>query len=160
MQVTELKADGLQREYKVVLDADAMKQRITTRLETLGKNVKIPGFRPGKIPQSVLQQRYGKSVRDEVLEAAVNDTTRDVIKDKEIRPALPPKTEDLNFEDGKPLEYILKVELFPEVPEVDFGTITLERPVFEVAEADTTEALERIADDRTEPGEKRHRTRF
>ncbi len=71
MQITETTSDGLKHEFKVIVCA----KRVETRLNELGRQVRLPGFRPGKVPLNVLRQRYGTSVMGEVLERAVNDSS-------------------------------------------------------------------------------------
>ena len=72
MQVTELAAEGLKREYKVVVDAGEIETRVGKRLTELQKTIRMPGFRPGKVPVKLLRKQYGRSVMGEILEQAVN----------------------------------------------------------------------------------------
>ena len=72
MQVTETLTEGLKREFKVVVSAEG---KVTSKLSDLGKSIRLPGFRPGKVPFSLLKKRYGEALRGEVLEEAVNDST-------------------------------------------------------------------------------------
>ena len=74
MQITETKSEGLTREFKIVVPADAIESQVTTRLQELVHTVQLPGFRPGKVPVSLLRKRYGPSVMGEVLERTVNDS--------------------------------------------------------------------------------------
>lgn len=134
MQVTELSADGLKREYKVVVDADEIEGRITTRLEELRKTIRMPGFRPGKVPLNLLRKQYGRSVMGEVLEHAVNQGSQKAISDNELRPALKPKIEVTSFDEGADLEFTMALEVLPEVPEVDLKSIELTRPTAEVGD--------------------------
>ena len=76
MQVTETAAEGLRREFKIVVDAADIEQRVTERLDDLGGKIRLPGFRPGKIPRKILRQRYGKSVLGEVLETRIGEEAR------------------------------------------------------------------------------------
>ena len=74
MQVTETNTDGLKREFKIVISAQQVQSQVDDRLRELGNQVKLPGFRPGKVPMSLLKQRYEQSVRGEVSERAVHDS--------------------------------------------------------------------------------------
>ena len=67
MQITETTAEGLKREFKVVIPAADIEQRVTSRLTEIGRSVRLPGFRPGKVPMTVLRSRYGSAVMGEVL---------------------------------------------------------------------------------------------
>ena len=78
MQVTETLSDGLKRGYTVVVPAADIEGRRTKRLAELGKTLRLPGFRPGKVPMPVVKMRFGDAVKAEVLEESVNDATRQV----------------------------------------------------------------------------------
>jgi len=151
MQVKEKSAKGLAREYEVTVEAEAVEKQLNARLQQVGQNAKIPGFRPGKVPANILKQRYGQQVMGEVIERAVNDSSQQVIKDKDLRLASQPKIEITNFDEGKPLEFSMKVELFPEMPDVDFEKLKLERYVFDVEDKDIDEGLDRLAEANPQP---------
>lgn len=146
MQVTETKAEGLIREFTVVIPAGDIEDKVTTRLDEISKTVKLPGFRPGKVPSTILRQKYGQSIMGEVLEGAVNETSQQTITDKELRPATQPKIEITKFEEGTDLEYTMAVELFPEIEIMDFKTVSLERLSVPIKDEEVQETLERIAD--------------
>jgi trigger factor len=131
MQVIETKAEGLKREFKIVVPADDIERRVTSRLGEIGKTAKLPGFRPGKIPASVLRKRFGSSIMGEVLEQAVNDTSQQTMTEQSLRPVMQPKIEVTAFDTGKDLEYTLSIELMPEIEPVDLAMIELERVVVE-----------------------------
>ena len=127
MQVTETKSEGLSREFKVALPANEIEEKISHRLKELARTAQMPGFRPGKVPVSVLRKKYGPSVLGEVLERAVNDSSQQALAEKGLRPAMQPQIEITSFEDGGDLEYTIGVELLPEIKPVDFSKIKLER---------------------------------
>lgn len=145
MQITETSAEGLRRDFKVVITAQDIESRVQTRLTEVGKTVKIPGFRPGKVPMPILKQRYGQSVMGEVLEAAVNDGAQKAVSDNNLRPALQPKIEVLKFDPGQDLEFAVAVELLPEIEPADLSAVEIEKPVAAVADDTVTEALGRLS---------------
>jgi trigger factor len=145
MQVTETHAEGLKREFTVTVAAGDIEQRVQSRLAELGRQVRLPGFRPGKVPLTVLRKRYGPSVMGEVLEHAVTDSSSQAMRDHGLRPAMQPKIEIVSFKEGTDLEYKMAVELLPEIAPVDFAAIKLERLRAEVAEEEVDRSLERIA---------------
>ncbi|OSQ37972.1 trigger factor [Thalassospira mesophila] len=145
MQVTETKNEGLAREFKVVVPAATIEEQVNAKLEEIKSQVRLPGFRPGKIPAKLLRQRYGKSVMGEVLEAAVNESTSKVLADNELRPAVQPKIEVTSFDEGKDLEYDISVEIIPAIEPMDFAKLNLTREVVELDDAKVTETLDRIA---------------
>jgi trigger factor len=145
MEIIETNTDGLKREFKIVVPAKEVQDRIEGRLTELGRRIRLPGFRPGKVPLPLLKQRYGQSVRGEVLEQTVNDSSAKVISDRGLRAAGQPRIEILSQVGEGDLEYKLAVELIPDISPVDFKTLTFERLVVDVPEKDVTDAIERAA---------------
>jgi trigger factor len=107
--------------------------------------VKLPGFRPGKVPITVLKKRYGSSVMGEVIERAVNDSSSEAMREHKLRPALQPKVEIVSFNEGKDLEYKLAVEVLPEFQPMNFAELKLERLRPDVPDQEIDAALERMA---------------
>ncbi len=145
MQVTELSAEGLKREYQVVVNAAEIEQRVDKRLDELKNTIKMPGFRPGKVPVTLLKKQYGRSVMGEVLEQAVNEGSQQAINDNELKPALRPKIEVKSFEDGKDLEFNMELEVLPDVPDIDLKKIELTRLVAPVTDEALGESLDNFA---------------
>ena len=145
MQVTETKSEGLSREFKVALPANEIEEKISHRLKELAQTAQMPGFRPGKVPVSVLRKKYGPSVLGEVLERAVNDSSQQALAEKGLRPAMQPQIEITSFEDGGDLEYTIGVELLPEIKPVDFSKIKLERLIPKTDDAAMENTLADIA---------------
>src|SRR5260221_2932554 len=90
MNVTETSAEGLKREFKITVPASEVEDQITRRLGEIARSVRIPGFRPGKVPLPMLRKRYGSAVRGEGLESAVQDRSAEAIREHNLGPALPP----------------------------------------------------------------------
>ena len=109
MKVKELKSEGLSRELEITIAANDIDARVDEKLKEAGKTMRLPGFRPGKVPLAMLKQRYGKAIMGEVLEAAVNETSAKAMQDKKIRPAMQPKIEVKEFDDGKDLVYTVAI---------------------------------------------------
>jgi trigger factor len=145
MQVTEVAADGLKREYKVVVAASEIEGKVEERLKRLAKTAKVPGFRPGKVPLSLLKKQYGRQLMGEILEQAVDEGSKQAINDNKLKPALRPKVEVTSFDDGADLEFKLDLEVLPEVPEVDLKAISLSRQVVEVDDVRVEDAIANVA---------------
>ncbi|HXQ50449.1 MAG TPA: trigger factor [Stellaceae bacterium] len=145
MQITETSAEGLKHEFTVTVEAEDIARQVTQRLEELSRSVRLPGFRPGKVPMTLLRQRYGRSVMGEVLERAVNDSSAAAIKERNLRPALQPKVEIVNFDEGAALQYKMAVEVLPDIAPLNFAELKLERLKPEVPEEEVDKALERLA---------------
>jgi len=146
MNVTETSAQGLKREFKVTIPARDFQSKLDLRLEELGRTVKLPGFRPGKVPFPLLKKRFGKAVVGEVVERTVSDSSVQVLSDRGLRPAGQPKIEVTKFADDADLEFNMALELLPDVRPIDFSTIKLERLSVEVADQAVEEALGRLAE--------------
>ena len=146
MQVTETSAEGLKREFRVVVPAGELEEKVTSRLGEIGRTIQLRGFRPGKVPMQILRQRFGNSVRGEVLESTLQDTSADAIREHNLRPALPPKVDIVSFSEGTDLEYKMSLEVLPDIPEPSFADLDIERLVVEVPDEDVDRAVERIAE--------------
>jgi trigger factor len=148
MQITETSAEGLKHEFKIVVGATEMKERLASRLGELSRSVRMPGFRPGKVPSAVLRQRFGKALVDEVVTGAVSETANQAINDRGLRPALQPKIDIQDYKEGSDLEYTMAVEVLPEVVPMDFTALELERLKVKIPDDEVEKALERIAAER------------
>ncbi len=141
MQVTETGSEKHRRVLNVVVPKDDFESRVAERLKEVGQAAPIPGFRPGKVPISVLKARFGKAARAETVETTVQETAQRAMDERELRPAMPPAIDIVTNEDGADLEYKLTVEVLPDIPSVDFGAIELERMVVEVTDERVEENL-------------------
>ncbi len=144
MQITEKTAQGLMREFNVVIAASIIEQKMTTRLSEVGQQVSLPGFRPGKAPMNLLRKRFGQSVMGEVLDQTISESAQSVISEKALKPALQPKIELVNFAEGKDLEFAVKVEVLPEIAAPDFAKIALEKWTATVTDAEFDKALQQM----------------
>lgn len=145
MQVTEVESAGLKRAFKVVVPAAEVAADRDRRLAAIAKDLRLPGFRPGKVPMGMVKARYAQAVMGEVLEERVGNATRQVVTDRGLRPALQPKVELINFADGADLEFSLGLELLPEIALPDFAGLALERLKAVPSEEDLDKAVETIA---------------
>jgi trigger factor len=150
MQVTEEKNEGLQREFVITLEANEIDEKVQSRLREIGKNQKIPGFRPGKAPMSILKQRFGQAVMGEVLERAVGDSSQQVIQERGLRPAGQPDISVESFDAGQDLVYRMKLELLPDIEPMDFSQVSVTTQKVEVPDHEVDEALERLASQQKE----------
>ena len=150
MQVTETLSDGLKRSYAVTVPAADLESRAKVKLAGLGKELRLPGFRPGKVPANLVRQRYGSAVMAEVMQEALNTAADDLIGEKSLRPAGQPrisligepKVDAAKIED---LQFKVELELLPEITPPDLSTISLTRCKSIPAEDAIAKALEQIA---------------
>ena len=153
MQVTETLSQGLKREYKVLLSARDLADRLETQLVDMQGKVRINGFRPGKAPLSHLRKLYGRSIMGDVVNNAVNDANRKIIDDNGLRLAAEPKLtlpEDQAeveqvMEARGDLAFTVALEVLPKFDIGSFEDVELERPVAEVGETDVDKVIERMA---------------
>jgi trigger factor len=152
MQVTETFSDGLKRAYTVVVPAAEIESRRMARLTALGRDLRLPGFRPGKVPLPLVRQRYGTAVSAEVLDQSINDATQKVVADRQLRPAMQPKVDLVSpgadeavAATATDIEIKVELELLPEIEIPDLKSLTLTRPKAEVAPEAIDRALAEIA---------------
>jgi trigger factor len=153
MQVTQTLSDGLKREFKVVLPAKDLADRLAAQLEDLKGKVQIKGFRPGKVPASHLRRVYGRSVMGDLVQELVNEGNRKIIEEHKVKLAMQPEIifpEDKEkveaiMEARGDLEYSVKVEVLPEISVGDFSGIAVTREMADVPETEIDEAIQRMA---------------
>ena len=146
MQITETLNEGLKREYQVVVEAADIEGRVSGKLTDLAKQVRLPGFRPGKAPVALLRKTYGKQVLGEVLQETVNETTTRTLEQNELKPAMQPSIEITRFDEGTDLEYRIAVEVMPVIETMDFSELAIERPVAEIGQGMVDERLVQLAE--------------
>jgi trigger factor len=146
MEIKTISSEGLKHQFEVTVPADEIRTEVDAKLAELGKRIKMPGFRPGKVPLNLLRKQYGKNVMGEVLQELVNSSAQKAINDNELKPAMEPDIEITSFEEDQDLAYSLTVETLPEIEPVDFSEIEIERLVTKVTDVEVEEALGRIAE--------------
>lgn len=144
MQVNEVKNENLAREYEVTVPAVDIDTAIDDKLKQVASTIKMDGFRPGKVPLKLVKKKHGKRVLGEVLEKVVSDTSKKVISEKDLRPALQPKIEIKSFNEGDDLAYSMSLEIYPEVPDVALNEITITKLEPTISEDDIKEGIERL----------------
>ena len=150
MQVTETLSDGLKRAYTVVVPAADFVGRRDRRIAELGKTLRLPGFRPGKVPATVVRQRFGPAVSAEVLEESVNEATQQVLTERNLRSAGQPRVEVVALPEpkdstAKDLEFKVELELLPDIALPDLSALTLTRLKAEPAVESIDRALGELA---------------
>ena len=142
MRVSIETTSSLERRLTVGFPAERVDVEVNNRLQKAAQNVRLPGFRPGKVPMKVMRQRFGAGVRQEVLGEVLSQSFREAVIQEKLRPAGQPSIEPRNLEEGKELQYVATFEVFPDVELVDIKGFAVEKSVAEVKEAD----VDRIID--------------
>jgi len=145
MQVTETLNTGLKRGFTVVVPEPELAQKREKRLAELGRTMQMPGFRPGKVPMSMVRKRYGVAVAAEIAEMAINESSDALISERGLRPAMQPKLDIKQFGRNSDLEFTVELEVLPEITIPGFADITLDKPVAAVTDEAVEEALKRLA---------------
>jgi trigger factor len=148
MQVTETLSDGLKRGFTVVVPEPELAAKREKRLAELSKTMQMPGFRPGKVPMSMVVKRYGEAVAAEILEATVNDASDRLLSERNLRPAMQPKLEITKPGQDTDLEFTVEMEVLPEVALPDVSDITLSKPVAVVDDEAVAKSLANLAEQR------------
>ena len=147
MNVSETKSEGLLREYQIIITAAEIDTEVTKKLKEIASTVKIPGFRPGKVPMSVVKSRFSDQVRGDAIKVALDEGAKQAIEGNDLRLASQPKVDIKSYDEGKDLEASLACEVMPTIEMPDLGKLAIERPRVESDPKEVEEALARIADE-------------
>ncbi|MBF8779091.1 trigger factor [Pseudomonas fulva] len=142
MQVSVENTSALERRMTIGVPAERIETEVNKRLQQTARRAKVPGFRPGKVPMSVIRQRYEDAARQEALGDLIQATFYEAVVEQKLNPAGAPAVEPKVFEKGKDLEYIATFEVFPEFTVAGFESISVERLEAEVTDADLDNMLE------------------
>lgn len=148
MQVSVETTTGLERRLIVGVPAERIDSAVDSRLQEAAKTVKLNGFRPGKVPMKVVRQRFGQSVRMEVLGEVMNESFQEAIQQQGLKPAGRPEIEPKNLEGGKDVEFVATFEVFPEIELKDYSGIVVKKPLCEISAADVDTMIENLRQQR------------
>jgi trigger factor len=150
MQVSVEASTGLERRMRVQIPAEQVDKEVSSRLTSLGKNAKIQGFRPGKVPAKVIRQRYGGQVRQEVLQEMLQSSYSEAVMQEKLQPAGGPTIEPGDLTEGQDLTYTAVFEVYPEVELKGLDKIKVTEPVAEVAEGDIDTMVDNLRKQRAD----------
>ncbi len=144
MQVSIETTSGLERKLTVGVPAEQIESEVGQRLAKAAKTVRLDGFRKGKVPLSVVKQRFGAGIRQEVIGDVINNSFREAIIKEKIQPAGMPSIEPTRNEPGQDLEFVATFEVYPEVELADFSSISVKRPIADISDADFDKMLDML----------------
>ncbi|MDB6062132.1 MAG: trigger factor [Verrucomicrobiaceae bacterium] len=144
MQVSIETTSTLERRLTIGVPAERVEKEVAARLQKAAQTVRLPGFRPGKVPMKVVRQRFGEGVRQEVLGEVLNQSFIEAVQQEKLKPAGRPSIEPKSLEEGKDLEYVATFEVLPEFDLGDYSVIEVVKPVAEVSDADVTKMIETL----------------
>lgn len=142
MQVSVENTSALERRMTIGVPAERIETEVNKRLQQTARRAKVPGFRPGKVPMSVIRQRYEASARQEALGDLIQETFYEAVVEQKLNPAGAPAVEPKVFEKGKDLEYVATFEVFPEFEVKGLDAIEIERQDSSVEDADIDKMLD------------------
>ncbi|WP_366524067.1 trigger factor [uncultured Hyphomonas sp.] len=155
MEVTQTKAEGLSRTFAVKVPASELQAKLDERIEEIRPQMKLKGFRPGKVPASHVRKLYGQDLMGELINKLVTETNQKALEDNELRPAGQPDVQidgdmEAVVKGQADLSYNMNVDVMPEFEPADVTKLTITRPVADVAQEQIDEALGRIAEQNTQ----------
>ncbi|MGP1358138.1 trigger factor [Roseicyclus sp.] len=147
MQITETLNEGLKREYQITISGSDLESRVTGKLEEARPDIQMKGFRKGKVPMALLRKQFGPRLMGEAMQEAVDGAMQGHLDETGDRPAMQPDIRMVNedWKEGDDIVVALAYEKLPEIPEVDYKSISLERMAVTPADADIDEALSNLA---------------
>ncbi|MBE7181602.1 MAG: trigger factor, partial [Terriglobus roseus] len=136
----------LRREIFVEAPADAVSKAYAKTIKRYQKQARIPGFRPGKVPEVTIRNRFARELRQEVMEALVNDRFRAAVEEQNLQPISQPQVTELNLFDGQPLRFRAEFEVAPQIDVTGFEDVKIEKPTTTLDESEYSAELDRMLD--------------
>lgn len=134
----------LKKDYHIVVPQQMVEVRVNDYIAKVRGNFSLKGFRKGQVPVEVIKEKYGKSIMADESDKIINDTIKKIVKDNNIKLALPPKIDIKTFEEGKDVELTAVMELYPQIPEIDLNKIKVTKRDAEITAADLDESLTKL----------------
>ena len=151
MQVSVENTGGLERRLTVHVPESEFKDKVELKLKELSKQVRIKGFRPGRVPMSVVRQRYGKQVRQDIVSETMQTSLQQAIQEESLRPVSMPRVDSPpEGLDKGDLDFTAIIEVYPELETIDVSSLEINRPDTEVSDEDVEEMLQTLREQRKE----------
>jgi len=148
MQVSIEALEGLERKMTVQIPSERVSEAVEKKLRDLSKTVRIDGFRPGKVPLKVVQQKFGGAVRQEVIGDVIESSYQEALIQEKVRPAGMPSIDSVSSEEQQDMSYTATFEVYPEVEELNLASIEVEKPAAEIDDADFDAMIEKLREQR------------
>jgi trigger factor len=146
IKTVETQNEGLKRAFMLTIPAEDIEARVEKEVKRIAPQIRMPGFRPGKVPPNLIRKMHGESLRGEALNGAVQDGVQQLLSEQNIRPALQPQVElNENYEPGKDAEVRVSLEALPEVPPAQIDDLELERLTVEPDDAAVEQQIQQLA---------------
>lgn len=148
MQVSVENVGKLERKLTVRFPAEQLESQVRERIVQMGRNARLKGFRPGKVPAKVIEQRFGEQIRGEALSDLIGSTFREAVAKENLRPVAPPSIDTTGAPEGGEIAYTATFEVLPDLGGVDVAALEIERTVAEVTEADVDAMIDTLRQQR------------
>ena len=148
MQVSIETLEGLERRMTVQIPSERVSEAVEKKLKNLIKTVRIDGFRPGKVPLKVVQQKFGGHVRQEVIGDVIESSYQEALIQEKVRPAGMPSIDAISTEEKEDVSYTATFEVYPEVETLELESIEVEKPRVEITDKDFDAMLEKLREQR------------
>jgi trigger factor len=148
IEFTPRASEGVERHIQVSVPVEAVKDAEDKAAKRYASTVRLPGFRPGKAPATVVRQKFGEAIRQEALESIVREAYQEFVEKESIKVAAQPHVHDLKFEEGKPLTFELHLEVRPTVNLARTHGFKIEKPAVVITEEQLNQQLEQIRDEK------------
>ncbi|MBJ6120755.1 trigger factor [Sphingomonas mollis] len=147
MQTVETLNEGLKRAYTLTITAKDIDAKVDAEVKRVAPQVRMPGFRPGKVPVNLVRKMHGESLAQDALNSAIQQGIQDLMAEKQLRPAMQPSVElGEGYERGKDAEVKIALEVLPQVPAPAIDALTLERLTVPVADEAIDEQLKKFSE--------------
>ncbi|MFA9421611.1 MAG: trigger factor [Gammaproteobacteria bacterium] len=150
MQVSIETLEGLERRMTVQVPSETVTQAVEKKLNDLRKTVKIDGFRPGKVPLKVVQQKFGGHVRQEVIGDVIESSYHQAITQENVRPAGMPNIESVDSEGKEDMSYTATFEIYPEIEKIIFDSVKIEKPIVQINDENLETMIQKLREQRKE----------
>ena len=144
MQVSVENTSALGRRIKVTVPAERVEQEFSTRIKRLSGEVKLPGFRPGKVPAKVVEKKFGGQVMGEIASELIQSTFQEAVGQESLRPVGGPKIEPGKPERGQEFEYTAEFEVYPELTDINISGAKIQKPACEISSEDIDTTIETL----------------
>ena len=148
MQVSVENVGKLERKLTVRIPADSYETQVKTRLAEAGRTVRLKGFRPGKVPVKVIEQRFGAQIRGETMSELVRNSFQQAVSEQKLRPAVSPSISTSGEPVNGQIEYTATFEVLPELGKLDVATLALSKPTAAVADVDVDGMIDTLRQQR------------
>ncbi len=148
MEISVENTGTLGRKLTVQVPAEQVDERVDGRIKEMAQHVRLKGFRPGKVPMTVLRQRFGRDVRREIVGQVIQESFQQALVEKKLRPASPPSIDTDEGKAGVDLSYTASFDIMPELESLDVTSLKLERPVASVGDEDVDAMIETLRQQR------------